>query len=113
MSTPFAEVPHYRCCETEHCALANTRELQAWFDAVTAALNLLLERHKTPAEKLAELIAAGAGVSHHVASWDVRDDEAADEERDAFTCGCTLCHCSIRTEYGEKCEDCSRGAHQG
>ena len=45
-------------------------------------------------------------------------DELEDEEEDyvpnpGIRCGCKLCYCSIRTEYGEPCGDCTCGIHQG
>ena len=36
-----------------------------------------------------------------------------EEERNRPNCGCKLCICFQRTEYGESCEDCVNHAHQG
>jgi hypothetical protein len=41
------------------------------------------------------------------------DDGLRREYDTRRTCGCELCMCSLQTEYGETCENCLSGAHQG
>lgn len=36
-----------------------------------------------------------------------------EREEEMLPCGCKLCICFERTEYGEPCYDCANHAHQG
>jgi hypothetical protein len=48
---------------------------------------------------------------------EIHDDEeeidTEDPTEDWLRCGCTLCFCFTRTEYGQPCLNCQNGAHQG
>ncbi len=41
------------------------------------------------------------------------DNSNHDDLQEDRRCGCPYCNCSVRTEYGEPCENCTNHAHQG
>jgi hypothetical protein len=40
-------------------------------------------------------------------------EERTHEQEKRPYCGCPYCFCLTKTEYGEPCESCLMGAHQG